>query len=77
MKFVYNIIDFLLCAPLVYIVAYEVAFKYLWKYKMIGPAGVVMTSLNALTSIMGNQREFLSILALNRVRRYYVASTAD
>lgn len=73
-KYIYNIIDIILCIPLLYVVIWKVGFVYLIDYKMIGFGGAVTTGLNALTSIMGNQREFLSILALNRIRAFYEAS---
>lgn len=59
---------------MLYVVFYEVGFRYFINYKMITFGGAATTAMTALTSILGNQREFLSILCLNRVRAYYVAS---
>ena len=47
------------------------------KHQVIGVGGFISIAGTALTSLMGNQREFLSILALNRIRAFYEASKND
>jgi hypothetical protein len=74
-KYIYIIADLTMCAPLLYLFVTQIVYLYFVKYKIIGTMGIAFTALNALGSVFGNQREFLSILALNRVRRYYVSST--
>lgn len=73
-KQLYFVGDLLLCVPLLIVIFYGMVYEGHFKYGQIpGKFTVILKVVSGAQTIMVNYREFLSVLFINRLRRFYFA----
>jgi hypothetical protein len=73
-KLVYTVCDMILSIPLLYLCARYITKEYAFERGQIPITYVPIAFLNVVFGFLNNQREYLTILAFNRIRRFYYAS---